>query len=172
MGNIKTWTLCIILVILIILVFAIVFKKPVDDIDDGTINVELKLLTVFNYISEVPISECPVYWTYINASKYGYDYGSIFLEPNVKDYLDSYEYSNDALIISWGRPLHSLSYTRSETYQWRSLNMVIGKPIFGAENTPRTLYVYQVQNVPKANLISEYDATLSYHEHEIEIVKE
>ena len=155
MKNINKLLLLGIPAILILLVLWAYLTKP--------IHIEMKMLMVFENAKSMPISECPIYWTYLDD----HEHGTLYFEQNIKDYLNSYDYSNGDLVISWGRPIHSLSYTKMD--KLRASVPVIGHPIFGAVETLSTIYIYQVQNTNSFRLISEYDHTLVYPE--IELVK-
>ena len=137
---------------LLLLLFWWFFIKPV--------YLELELIKMFEDNEHMPVSECPVYWTCLQEQKFG----SLYFEKDVKDYLENYDYSKGSLVISWGRPLHSLSYRQVDYFKYAT----IGKPIFQSTYTPATLYIYQIS---KSNsdwrLRSEFDRTLIYPKIEI-----
>jgi len=82
----------------------------------------------------------------------------------VKDYLENYDYSKGSLVISWGHPLHSLSYRQIDNYKY----FTIGKPIFQSAYTPTSIYIYEISKSNREwRLISEYDSTLVYPKIEI-----
>ena len=137
---------------LLILLFCWYLIKPV--------YLELELIKMFEDNEYVPVSECPVYWTCLQDKKFG----SLYFENHVKAYLENYDYSNGSLVISWGRPLHSLTYRQIDYFKYAT----IGNPIFSSTYTPTTIYIYQISKIKSDwRLITEYNHTLVYPKIEI-----
>ena len=81
------------------------------------------------------------------------------------DFIENFDYTRGMLILSWGRPLHSLSYKHLSPRGFRGV--VIGIPIFELEETPSTVFVYLADDIRNRRLTTEYNLTLAYFEVQI-----
>jgi len=128
------------------------------------VKVDLVLLAeIYSAEGNIPIIVGPVFWTQHRDSSHG----TLGYDDEVVAFLNNYDFSGGYLIISWGRPLHSLTYGRWEVLLNELLNwgpMALATPVFGSPETPTTLYIYNTTNAQNIWLDDFFTKNLYYPE--------
>ena len=109
----------------------IIFYAPV--------KVDLVLVAQF----DLPIFDRrPIWWAHIRDNYGGWDKWHPF-DESVIEYCRNYDFSQGDLIVSWGRPLESLTYKRIDLDTSPS---IIGIATFKKVDTSKTVYMYRVKS--------------------------
>ena len=103
------------------------------------VKVELVLIEVIEADS---IQRPNIWW--VHVGEHNKDNIRLF-DETAMDFIMNYEYTQGNLVVSWGRPLESITYRRVD-YYLRGDRRVQGRSVFSPENTPTTILIYNTTN--------------------------